>query len=85
MRLPSQVAARNRRAEAAFRLFRGAAATARRRREIAALPQVPWRGLTLYTLRCGGEFGRGPHDVNVPEQLAWSLISLDRFLCPFHR
>jgi hypothetical protein len=57
----------------------------KRKREIAALPKVPWRGKTLYTLRCQGDFGRGPHDMNVPRSLLWHLIDLGRYLCAFHR
>ena len=53
--------------------------------EIAALPVVEWKGRRLHTLRCHGETGRGPHDVNVPESLLWSLISLRRYRCPYHQ
>jgi len=63
----------------------GPARYARRAAVIAALPTVTWRGHTLYTIRCNGDFGKGPHLMNVPESLLWSLISLERFLCPFHR
>jgi len=56
-----------------------------RERAIAALPVVIWRGRRLHTIRCRGEFGKGPHDVNVPESILWALISLERFYCPFHR
>lgn len=55
-----------------------------REAEIAALPTVQWKGRTLYTLRCCGVSGKGPHDVNVPLALAWSLLSLTRFFCPYH-
>jgi hypothetical protein len=56
-----------------------------RAREIARLPQVEWKGRRLYTIRCHGDFGKGPHDMNVPEALLWSLRSLQFFLCPYHR
>jgi hypothetical protein len=46
---------------------------------------VTWKGRRLRTIRCQGDFGKGPHDVNVPEALLWCLISLARFLCPYHR
>ena len=59
--------------------------------EIAALPTVEWRGRTgnkpprtLYTLRCHADFGRGPHDMNLPESVLWNLMKLDRYRCPRH-
>jgi hypothetical protein len=52
---------------------------------IEKLPAVEWKGRMLRTIRCQGDFGNGPHDVNVPESLLWSLISLERFTCPYHR
>ena len=63
----------------------GVEATARRAREIAALPTVVWKGRTLYTLRCDADFGRGPHLMNVPESVLWSLIHLSRYRCAWHR
>lgn len=77
------------RAEAAARAFLetvgDSARFERRRAEIAALPVVTWKGRELRQLTCRGDFGRGPHVVNVPLAVCWGLISLDRFLCPFHR
>jgi len=58
--------------------------TARRIWEIAALPVVTWKGRTLRTLRCHGTSGKGPHNVNVPEALLWSLIAIDHWCCPYH-
>lgn len=58
---------------------------ATREAEIAALPAVEWKGRTLRTIRCQGDFGKGPHDMNVPEAILWSLINLNRFICPYHR
>lgn len=58
---------------------------AQREREIAALPTIQWAGRTLYTIRCAGSYGNGPHVVNVPESLLWSLIDVNHFLCAFHR
>jgi hypothetical protein len=57
---------------------------ARRAAEIAALPTVEWRGRTLYTLRCHGTRGKGPHDVHLPERVLWSLIGLTHFRCVYH-
>lgn len=57
----------------------------RRAAAIAALPAVEWKGRTLRTVRCRGDFGRGPHDVNVPESTLWTLIHIEAFLCPYHR
>ncbi len=55
-----------------------------RQAEIDALPCVEWRGRRLRTLRCHGVTGRGPHDVNVPEALLWSLMHFGAFRCPYH-
>jgi hypothetical protein len=84
MRLGSHLDARAARARAAFVELRGEAEAARRAAEIQQLPIVQWRGRTLYTLRCRADFGRGPHDVNVPEHVPWSLIDLRAFRCPYH-
>jgi hypothetical protein len=62
----------------------GEALTLKREAEIAAMPQVEWKGRKLRTIRCHGTTGKGPHDVNVPESLLWALISLKRFRCPYH-
>lgn len=56
----------------------------RRAAEIAALPTVEWKGRTLYTLRCHGTRGKGPHDVNLPESLLWNLIGLTHYCCVYH-
>lgn len=64
--------------------FLGAACTARRAAEIAALPTIDWKGRTLYTLRCQGTSGKGPHAVNVPLAVVWHLIDLRRFFCVYH-
>jgi len=63
----------------------GAEAAERRAAEIAALPEVEWKGQRLRTIRCHGTSGKGPHDRHVPEGLLWALISLQGYLCPFHR
>lgn len=76
--------ARKARARAAFVEFRGEDAALRRQAEIDALPLVQWKGRQLRTIRCHGTTGKGPHDVNVPESLLWSLISLDGFCCVYH-
>ena len=73
------------RAREAFAELQGATAAAQRLQQMAALPTVQWRGRTLYTLRCAGPFGKGPHTVNVPESLLWSLLDLRHFLCAYHR
>lgn len=51
---------------------------------IAALPTVEWKGRKLRTIRCNGETGKGPHNVNVPESLLWALIDIGSYRCPFH-
>lgn len=56
----------------------------RRSAEIAALPVVKWKGRVLRALRCCGTTGKGPHTVNVPEALLWSLMDLGGYRCPYH-
>jgi hypothetical protein len=73
------------RARRAAQAVLGVSGEAQRAFEIAFLPRVEWRGRTLYTLTCAGDFGKGPHKVNVPESLLWSLIDLRVFRCPYHR
>ncbi len=69
----------------AFIEWRGVNAARQRRWEIEALPMVEWRGRTLYSLRCDADFGNGPHVVNVPERVLWSLIDVRHFRCVYHR
>lgn len=64
--------------------YLGQDGTVRRADAIAALPTVNWKGRTLYTLRCHGTSGKGPHNVNVPLALVWHLIDLRRFFCVYH-
>ncbi len=68
----------------ACREFLGPLRSQKRATDIAALPIVEWKGRALRTLRCHGISGKGPHDVNVPEVLLWSLIDINRYLCPYH-
>ena len=75
---------RTARARAAYRDWRGSASEAERAAEIERLPKVEWKGRTLRTVRCSGTSGKGPHYVNVPESLPWTLINVCRFYCPFH-
>lgn len=63
----------------------GQAAATRRAAEIAALPAVLWREHELRTVRCHGDFGRGPHDMHLPERVLWSLIAIDMYRCAYHR
>ncbi len=72
------------RARHAFAEYRGLVAERERAAEIAVLPQATWKGRTLYTITCHGTTGRGPHRVNVPEALLWSLIEIGAFRCPYH-
>lgn len=58
--------------------------TARREREIAALPTIEWKGKTLHTLRCHGTRGKGPHDVHLPEYVLWHLAGLTHYRCVYH-
>jgi hypothetical protein len=62
----------------------GASDAARRAQEIAARPSVVWKGRTLRTIRCHGDYGKGPHDVHLPESVLWNLISLDHYRCVYH-
>lgn len=84
MRVGTHLEARRARLRAYFREVRGEVGERRREAEIAALPQVVWKGRTLYTLQCQAETGRGPHLVNLPELWLWALIDLRRFRCPYH-
>ncbi len=77
-------AARVARAREVFVEVFGETAVPKREAEIAALPVVERKGRRLHTLRCHGDFGKGPHDVNVPPEVLWSLISFERFRCPYH-
>jgi hypothetical protein len=72
------------RARSAFVALRGLGHERKRLGEIRRLPVVEWRGRKLYTLRCHGTTGRGPHDLNVPEYVLWTLIDLRAFHCPYH-
>lgn len=81
----AQTARQTERARAAFRQLRGLVSEAARASAIARLPTTMWRGHTLYTLWCDADFGKGPHRLNVSEQVLWSLIDLQHFRCPYHR
>lgn len=66
-----------------FRVYRpGEEAT--RAAVIAALPHKAWREHTVYRIQCSGDFGRGPHEVWLPEYILWSLIDLQHYRCPYH-
>ena len=62
----------------------GAVGVRRRASEIAALPEVSWKGRTLRAIQCRGDYGKGPHVVNIPESVLWNLIGFDRFRCVYH-
>jgi hypothetical protein len=70
--------------KAAFVELCGEGEVARRQAEIDALPRVTWKGAELVTMRCHGETGKGPHDVNNTEWIAWVVLSLSRWKCPYH-
>lgn len=72
-------------AKAAFLELRGPGDAADRAAQIAALPTVDWKGRTLWTLRCHGTTGKGPHDVHVPEAVLWALIDFRAYCCPYHQ
>lgn len=72
------------RAKALFIDVMGEGRVAHRQAEIDALPTVVWKGKTLHTIRCHGDFGKGPHDMNVPESLLWNLIWLPSYRCVYH-
>lgn len=72
------------RSKAVFLDAYGPSETLRRGFEIEGLPRVTWKGKRLFTLRCQGTSGKGPHDCNVPEGLLWQLLSLRDFLCVYH-
>ena len=68
-----------------FRELFGDVAYLERELAILSLPIVEWKSVRLRTIRCTGDFGKGPHDYNVPESVLWDLINLDRFRCAYHR
>jgi hypothetical protein len=72
------------RARNAFLTLRGESDYQARLNEISLLAPSLWRGQPVYALLCNGTTGRGPHLVNVPEALLWSLIDLRAYRCPFH-
>jgi hypothetical protein len=73
-----------RRTRAAFVIFRGASAVLERTEAIARLPTKLWRGRPVFLIRCHGDYGKGPHDVWLPERVLWALIDFDGYRCPFH-
>ena len=68
----------------AFREFRPGEEE-ERRGAIGRMESKAWRGVRVYRITCDGDFGRGPHDVWIPEYILWSLITLTRYRCPYHR
>jgi hypothetical protein len=81
----AQTARQTARARGLFVEVRGQANEQQRADEIANLPRIEWKGKVLHEIRCRGDYGRGPHLVNVSEQVLWCLIDLRHFRCPFHR
>lgn len=63
---------------------RGLLGMAERATQIIDLPRVEWKGRTLYTIRCYGTRGKGPHNCNVAESLLWSLIDFSGYRCVYH-
>lgn len=86
--MPSTVgehlARREQSARAFFIEVRGEAEAIALEAEIAALPTVNWKGKPLVTIRCHGTRGKGPHDVNVPRALVWSLAEWRSYVCVYH-
>jgi hypothetical protein len=87
MRLGLQEDAALIRTRDAFIEIRGADAVPAREAAIAALESKLWgkRNIRVFRMRCDGDFGRGPHDLFVPERVLWALIDLRHFVCPYHR
>jgi hypothetical protein len=85
VRLGRQTLPATARACSAFVELQGLAAAVQRATEIAVLPSKMWRGVRVYELTCAADFGCGPHRLFVPEYVLWSLISLQRMVCPWHR
>jgi hypothetical protein len=72
------------RARSEFESARTKAEVDRRAADIEACRVVEWKGRTLRTLRCHGTTGKGPHDINVPEGMLWTLLALNEYVCAFH-
>lgn len=64
--------------------MRGEAGEARRAAEIAELPVVMWKGHELRSVKCNGDYGKGPHLMNLSEAYLWALIDFRAYRCPFH-
>lgn len=75
---------RDARAKQAFLALRGPADLAVREAQIQSLPHSVWRGHAVYAITCHGSTGKGPHQVNVPLALLFSLIEIEAYRCPFH-
>ena len=73
------------RAKAHHLQMRGSAGFARRAREIAALPSKLWKGKTVFLVTCRGDYGKGNHEVWIPERILWLLVSIDVYRCPYHQ
>jgi hypothetical protein len=85
MRIGSHVVLRGQRSEQAFREVYGEHEADKRQAQIDALPSKDWKGVTVYRIACAGGFGKGAHELWVPERVLWALISLRYCRCPFHR
>ena len=73
------------RMRSAFEAEYGREARQLRERQIAELPAAEWRGQPLRTVACDGDYGRGPHQQNIPEYILWTLLDVKVYRCPFHR
>jgi hypothetical protein len=62
----------------------GDEARATRAAIIARLDHKLWHGRPVFRLICQADFGKGPHDLWVPEGLLWALIDIRHYHCPFH-
>jgi hypothetical protein len=73
------------RSRAVHRELRGSDSEAERAAEIAALDSKDWRGHPVYRVICKGDYGKGNHEVWIPERVLWALISIEAYRCAFHQ
>ena len=70
VRIGSHPSARTSRAKRAFVELRGMADAVGRARSIPTLPTKVWKGTRVYGLTCQATFGRGPHVMYLPAEVA---------------
>ena len=73
------------RAARAHKIARGDDGLRQRLAEIRGMPSKRWNGHKVYLKWCDGDFGKAPHELWVPSNLLLSLLSVNFYLCAWHR